>query len=83
MTETDLPRVEAQLKRGPKAFGYETGLWTTRRVAVLIEQTWIPPGPCVEDVAGAGLELPAAGRATLDGCPLYLVRVELLDLNEQ
>jgi transposase len=40
LTPTDLRRLVTQLKRGPEACGYETGLWTTRRVAALIEQTW-------------------------------------------
>ena len=40
LTKTDLRRVEAKLKKGPEAFGYETGLWTTQRVAELIDQTF-------------------------------------------
>ena len=40
LTTTDLRRLVTQLKRGPEAFGYETGLGTTRRVAALIDQTW-------------------------------------------
>jgi transposase len=35
----DLRRIEKGLKRGPEALGYETGLWTSRRVAHLIEHT--------------------------------------------
>lgn len=35
---SDLRRIEAGLKQGPEALGYATGLWTTRRVAELIEQ---------------------------------------------
>jgi len=34
----DLRRIEGALKRGPQALGYETGLWTSARVAHLIEQ---------------------------------------------
>ena len=33
----DLPRIERSLKRGPQALGYETSLWTSSRVAHLIE----------------------------------------------
>lgn len=34
----DLHKIERGLKRGPEALGYETGLWTARRVAHLIEE---------------------------------------------
>ena len=34
----DLRRIERGLKRGPQALGYETSLWTTWRVAHLIEE---------------------------------------------
>src|SRR5205823_10333171 len=34
----DLRRVERGLKRGPEALGYESGLWTSARVAHLIEK---------------------------------------------
>jgi transposase len=34
----DLLRIEKGLKRGPHALGYETGLWTSWRVADLIER---------------------------------------------
>src|SRR5271166_3141580 len=34
----DLGKIEQGLKRGPETLGYETGLWTTSRVAHLIEQ---------------------------------------------
>src|SRR5919108_1835786 len=34
----DLKKIERWLKRGPEALGYETGLWTSQRVAHLIEQ---------------------------------------------
>jgi putative transposase len=33
-----LRRIERGLKRGPEALGYETSLWTSGRVAHLIEQ---------------------------------------------
>jgi len=33
----DLRRIERSLKRGPQALGYETSLWTSSRVAHLIE----------------------------------------------
>lgn len=38
VSETDLRSIEVDLKRGPEALGYETGLWTTQRVAELIEE---------------------------------------------
>ena len=38
LSAEDLRRVERGLKRGPETVGYETGLWTTNRVAHLIEQ---------------------------------------------
>jgi transposase len=34
----DLEKIEQGLKHGPEALGYETGLWTSWRVAHLIEQ---------------------------------------------
>jgi transposase len=34
----DLRRIERGLKRGPEALGYENGLWTSARVARLIEK---------------------------------------------
>lgn len=42
-----LRRIEQGLRRGPQALGYETGLWTSWRVA---------------DSAPVGVELPAFGR---------------------
>ena len=38
LSRADLRRIEKALKRGPEAIGYHTSLWTTERVAVLIEQ---------------------------------------------
>lgn len=38
VSETELRSIEVDLKRGPEALGYETGLWTTQRVAELIEE---------------------------------------------
>jgi transposase len=38
LSTADLRRVEAKLKQGAQARGYETELWTTFRVADLIEQ---------------------------------------------
>jgi transposase len=38
LSAEDLGKIERGLKRGPEALGYETGLWTTNRVAHLIEQ---------------------------------------------
>lgn len=38
LSTTDLGKIERGLKRGPEALGYETNLWTTSRVAHLIEQ---------------------------------------------
>jgi transposase len=35
---SDLKRIERSLKRGPEALGYHTSLWTTERVAELIEK---------------------------------------------
>ena len=34
----DLRRIERGLQRGPQALGYESGLWTSARVAHLIEK---------------------------------------------
>jgi putative transposase len=34
----ELKRIEQGLKRGPEALGYSTSLWTSQRVAHLIEQ---------------------------------------------
>ena len=38
LSADDLRKLEVGLKRGPENLGYETGLWTTQRVAHLIEQ---------------------------------------------
>ena len=38
LTESGLKKIENGLKRGPEALGYESGLWTSNRVADLIEQ---------------------------------------------
>jgi transposase len=38
LNAADLQRIEHGLKRGPEALGYETSLWTTWRVAHLIEE---------------------------------------------
>lgn len=38
LSEGDLKQLEAGLERGAEALGYGTGLWTTGRVAELIEQ---------------------------------------------
>jgi transposase len=38
LSASDLRRVERDLKRGPEALGYASGLWTSARVAHLIEQ---------------------------------------------
>jgi transposase len=38
LSAEDLERIEQALKRGPEAFGYESGLWTSARAADLIEQ---------------------------------------------
>ena len=40
LSEADRRRIIAGLKRGPEALGYETGLWTSWRVADLIEREW-------------------------------------------
>ncbi len=37
LTEQQLHQLERGLERGPEALGYATGLWTTGRVAELIE----------------------------------------------
>ena len=37
LSEEDLARIERGLERGPEALGYETSLWTSWRVADLIE----------------------------------------------
>lgn len=39
LSKADLRRIERALKRSPEAFGCETGLWTTKRVAELIEES--------------------------------------------
>src|ERR1700756_3363379 len=38
LTQKDFGRIERALQRGPEALGYETSLWTSQRVAHLIEQ---------------------------------------------
>jgi len=38
LSEADRSRIVAGLKQGPEALGYETGLWTSWRVADLIER---------------------------------------------
>ena len=38
LSAQDLERIESRLKKGPEQFGYDSGLWTSRRVAQLIEQ---------------------------------------------
>jgi len=38
LSEADRGRIVAGLKQGPEALGYETGLWTSWRVADLIER---------------------------------------------
>jgi len=38
LTADDLRRIKQGLKRGPQALGYDTPLWTARRVGHLIEQ---------------------------------------------
>lgn len=38
LNDSDRKRIVAGLQRGPEALGYETGLWTSQRVADLIEQ---------------------------------------------
>lgn len=38
LTSADLRRIEAGLKQGPEALGYDTSLWTSWRVADLIER---------------------------------------------
>lgn len=38
LSEKDLGKLERGLQRGPEALGYASGLWTTARVAELIEQ---------------------------------------------
>jgi transposase len=38
LSPEDLKKIECGLKRGPEALGYENGLWTSWRVAHLIEQ---------------------------------------------
>lgn len=38
LSAEDLERIERGLKKGPEEFGYDSGLWTSARVAHLIEQ---------------------------------------------
>jgi putative transposase len=40
LTAEHLARIEQALKRGPRAFGYATELWTARRVRDLIAEQW-------------------------------------------
>ena len=50
--------MEGALKRGPKALGYDTHLWTLRRVADLIEQRFavsIHDEPCLVAMGATGL----------------------------
>ena len=58
-------KIEQGLKRGPEALGYTTSLWTSARVAHLIETecgVTLSSGPCLAHFAAVGLELPASGR---------------------
>lgn len=38
LNPADLRRIKQGLKRGPEALGFDTGLWTARRVAELIKR---------------------------------------------
>jgi transposase len=38
LSEADLRKIERKLKEGPEALGFETGLWTLKRVAELIKE---------------------------------------------
>jgi transposase len=38
LSEAELRTIERKLKDGPQALGYDTGLWTLKRVAELIKQ---------------------------------------------
>lgn len=38
LSAADVKKIEGGLKRGPEALGYDTSLWTARRVAHLIEE---------------------------------------------
>lgn len=38
LRQTDWRKIERRLKQGPETLGYDTGLWTLRRVAELIER---------------------------------------------
>jgi len=38
LTQKQLERIEKALPRGPEALGYETNLWTSQRIAHLIER---------------------------------------------
>ena len=40
LSPADLRGIERALKRGPEELGYDTGLWTLPRVAVLIERQY-------------------------------------------
>ncbi len=58
-------KIEQGLKRGPEALGYTTSLWTSARVAHLIETECgvdLSSGPCLAHFAAVGMELPASGR---------------------
>jgi transposase len=38
LSRADRERIEQRLRQGPEALGYSTSLWTSHRVADLIEQ---------------------------------------------
>ena len=68
LSPADLKKIEGGLKRGPEALGYDTRLWTARRVAHLIGEACgvtYHPGHVLADIAAVGVELPAADGTCL------------------
>ncbi|MBX3026708.1 helix-turn-helix domain-containing protein [bacterium] len=66
LTASQRRQLERALQRGPEALGYPTGLWTTGRVAELIEQEFAGPiRPRLALAPAARVELPAADRRAL------------------
>jgi len=63
----DRQRVERKLKQGAQARGYETALWTTSRVADLIEEMLVPG---TEAGVSASDARPTPARSLLSG-PLF------------
>ena len=66
LSSQQLKKIEQGLKQGPEALGYGTSLWTSARVAHLIEQECgveYHPGPRLAHPAAVGMELSASHGA--------------------